>query len=1058
MKEIVKDQKQRDQIKNDVDKNIFVEAGAGSGKTASLVSRMVSMVKKGIDISKISAITFTKAAAVEFYNRFEEELSNVINSDISDDEKKLCEKALLDIDLCFLGTIDAFCNMVLSENPIEAGIPLNANIIDEDEYNFLITNEYSYILENIDPKDEPLLKAFLRFQINPKDAFTTCAKQLLSRRNYYIDVKEYKDIKKAEEEFYAKYKQEIKILVKNIIKDDYEYVYDGNGKSRLARDYLKDNLWVMNDKWNKRPSLIMNFIKKGLLDLCLLPTFPYQTTSFNDYYEIGKARSGQIYKPKDKFKEILQEYQTIQYDYSIAFISKCLDLISKDLIKKGKLSFFDNLLLFRDLLKNDAKNGGELIKRISDKHTYYLIDEFQDTDPLQAEIIFYLTAEKPVEDFTLCKPKKGTLFIVGDPKQSIYRFRNADVVSYNFIKGLFDKNKDLVLSLTSNFRTHEKLINYFNAEFDVLFNNEESSLQAHFESVDYVDDVPKRKKALVDGVYKYISTPDDDHIKVSNIIRNLVNKGYDYGDFMVLTSTKSKLEKYMNQFDKDYIPYEIVGKSVFEECEPFIKISYLFGALAYPHDSYYVYKAIKFLFKYSDDHIYSIFNEKDINLDNELVDASINKLVSFVRDNTKEDIIYVFDKAIEEFSLIKQSSIKHLEYLYYAKELLRNEISSGRVITFKDAYNYLFELKKSKDVEKSLSLSNETIEKRVLLANVHKVKGLERRIVILTSNGSKAESSSSSKVKVHSSYDEKKNYIIKIEEESDDYIKYAYVETNEYEDKRLEEGRALDFEKERIAYVAATRACDALFISSNSLNKDGKNVAPWGMLIKDDSIKQFIIEDDSLTFNLDKDHPKEVNINDLNTSVISFNENKFKDKTYSIVSPSKLINIIDDESHAKGKSINKDASLKGTIIHRLMELFVSSGFSDDLSSYLNMINNEFDLNNEFDSVLTNIYNTMKNGGFDQENGFDKNLISILKDADEIYCELPFAYKEDSNIYNGIIDLLYRKGNEWVIVDYKTNYDPKELDKKYENQLEAYKKALLTQGIEAKAFIYHINTI
>ena len=157
----IKDQKQRDIIKNEFNKNIFVEAGAGSGKTHSLVERMVSMVRSGIDVSKISAITFTKAAAVEFYNRFEAMLSEAINSNIPDNEKRLCEKALLNIDLCFMGTIDAFCNMILSENPIEAGIPLNSTIVEEEEYKFLISDEYNNILKNLtDKEDIELLKDF----------------------------------------------------------------------------------------------------------------------------------------------------------------------------------------------------------------------------------------------------------------------------------------------------------------------------------------------------------------------------------------------------------------------------------------------------------------------------------------------------------------------------------------------------------------------------------------------------------------------------------------------------------------------------------------------------------------------------------------------------------------------------------------------------------------------------------------------------------------------------------------------------------------------------------
>lgn len=75
-----------------------------------------------------------------------------------------------------------------------------------------------------------------------------------------------------------------------------------------------------------------------------------------------------------------------------------------------------------------------------DRHSYFLIDEFQDTNPMQAEVFFYLSAEHPVPQWSACVPRPGSLFIVGDPKQSIYRFRSADVTSFLKVKSLFEKN------------------------------------------------------------------------------------------------------------------------------------------------------------------------------------------------------------------------------------------------------------------------------------------------------------------------------------------------------------------------------------------------------------------------------------------------------------------------------------------------------------------------------------------------------------------------------------------------------------------------------------------
>ena len=131
---IAKDRECRQRIETEVNKNFFVEASAGSGKTTSLISRMIAMVRAGIKIQEISAITYTKAAAKEFYVRFQERLDEESRKENnSQEERKLFEKALINIDLCFMGTIDAFSNMLLSEYPFDAGIPMNTSVLSEGE-------------------------------------------------------------------------------------------------------------------------------------------------------------------------------------------------------------------------------------------------------------------------------------------------------------------------------------------------------------------------------------------------------------------------------------------------------------------------------------------------------------------------------------------------------------------------------------------------------------------------------------------------------------------------------------------------------------------------------------------------------------------------------------------------------------------------------------------------------------------------------------------------------------------------------------------------------------
>jgi ATP-dependent exoDNAse (exonuclease V) beta subunit len=169
----------RQKIVENIGSNFFVEAGAGSGKTTILVKRMVAMVEQGLDISKICAITFTKAAAGEFYDRFQKALIRRSTAPTAADfvptpgelgnpteiTRQRCLKALNDIDLCFMGTIDSFCNMILSEHPAKAGIPSGAAVLSFEEMHAQYKKAYSDIQRCAYGKQlQQLLKILLRTQ------------------------------------------------------------------------------------------------------------------------------------------------------------------------------------------------------------------------------------------------------------------------------------------------------------------------------------------------------------------------------------------------------------------------------------------------------------------------------------------------------------------------------------------------------------------------------------------------------------------------------------------------------------------------------------------------------------------------------------------------------------------------------------------------------------------------------------------------------------------------------------------------------------------------------
>src|SRR5690606_25146627 len=127
------------------------------------------------------------------------------------------------------------------------------------------------------------------------------------------------------------------------------------------------------------------------------------------------------------------------------------------------------------------KNNPEVRQYFQGRYTHLLIDEFQDTDPLQAEILFYLTGQETTEpDWRQLTPRPGSLFVVGDPKQSIYRFRRADIDTYNEAKRLIARAGGGVVSLTSNFRSLAQIGEWVNQAFAELLPGETDQFQACF--------------------------------------------------------------------------------------------------------------------------------------------------------------------------------------------------------------------------------------------------------------------------------------------------------------------------------------------------------------------------------------------------------------------------------------------------------------------------------------------------------------------------------------------------------------------------------------------------
>jgi len=333
------------------------------------------------------------------------------------------------------------------------------------------------------------------------------------------------------------------------------------------------------------------------------------------------------------------------------------------------------------------------------------------------------------------------------------------------------------------------------------------------------------------------------------------------------------------------------------------------------------------------------------------------------------------------------------------------------------------------------------------------------------------------------------------------YNESALIQTSRFTDKEDEEKSALAAERDRQIYVAATRAKNALIISER-MEKGGKDnpekiCTRWQPLIEEETPYLTIKSDAELgtvkasaETLIAEDLYEKAEQEDLAAAAFAIEASYILQTPSHLEVPSKLEeeNRTEDQKESdavaeqeegteetpKGPSEDDPyglhhrlAATLGTMTHRLMEMLVSSGFRISLEDAVKEIVSEYAAELSaghvaaLQTALLEAGKTMLAGGFPQENGSAQDLFAELKGAEEIYCELPFTYKDESEtppvLWDGVMDLIYKKAGKWFIVDYKTNADGRDLDKHYAGQLNAYKKAFRAlTGEKAEARVYHIG--
>ena len=527
-------------------------------------------------------------------------------------------------------------------------------------------------------------------------------------------------------------------------------------------------------------------------------------------------------------------------------------------------------------------------------------------------------------------------------------------------------------------------------------------------------------KSLVGRYYIY-----DKNIKNKRLI--------EYKDIMLLTWTTSNHDKILNTLKENDVPVYCEGRFTISGSDILSSIYSIYA--------YVVGEAGQFFNLLSS----PLFNASPTSL---LGISSIND----IPEGKKKDLllsieslrdinnpVLLLENIVNTLKIYQYIDYSNVEYALFVLEKLKEACSSLEVSDIRSGEKFLRDFISTK-LERCMNM--ELVPNAVNLANVHKVKGLEKPVVIL------AEAKINIRKANHDAYYSlNKAYIFKTAgTDFNGATTYDIQSGDLFLNEEDVAASKKTQEDERLGYVAVTRARNVLIFPSYSISVQN----PW---------KEVQLENISSLPSSSLPYPKVKEVGEL--SFIEPGEFNITE-SYWQKSPSKKSHIFSkfDDSEIEETQVEDDIDVRtrGTLIHRMMEMIINSKGKLAKNIIINNVLNEYSLsdNQTYKNILSSVYDTMFSGGYPQKNNAPQDLLGVAFSS-TCSCEIPFSYKEGKMIWQGIIDLLYINEGKCFIVDYKTNEDDENLEEEYKSQLEAYKKALKkTLGIDAEAYIYHIG--
>lgn len=587
-------------IREELLTNVLVEAGAGSGKTQMLAERMAAGVASGVyQVEHMAAVTFTRKAASELRGRFhlalEKQLAESLGGrDFSSADQGLPEHvqhALSHLERFFAGTIHSFCARLLRERPVESGVSPGFTELDEVQDNELRQRAWRDFIANARSVGDPDVMALLETGVRPTDLDSAFATVCLNDDVEFPPGEDAcPDPKAAWHALDAFWKELQKLLP---TPTDPETTCNIQKAAGTFRGQLRVSKYRLD-----RPSVMASLLETWDRELKVVqkwwPGTSAETKRLRD--QLGALHTGFRHETATPY---VAQWRQYVYRLSVTLLARAREMAASERRRLNSLNYGDLLNLTAKVLRENA----HVRYALQQKYRFLFVDEFQDTDPVQAEIVFLLAAaderpeatrvetapRPPYPDWRALPLRPGALFVVGDPKQSIYRFRRADIEIYNIVRARFsDAAIGRVLPLTRNFRSVSSLCEWANDVFKTRFPAEPTAQSPRFAALDAREGGP-----TTGGVFTLTHACErgdviaQDAERIARHVRSEVDAGRRrYSDFLILTRKKrDHIVPYAEQLEALNIPVEVSGAGAFGQSAEVAALTVLLRALADPQDA-----------------------------------------------------------------------------------------------------------------------------------------------------------------------------------------------------------------------------------------------------------------------------------------------------------------------------------------------------------------------------------------------------------------------------------------------------------------------------------------